>query len=183
MEAGPSAEYLSRVCTEIVGSAVPALLDKLSSYIDERLAHLGTRQIVNLNVRAPKRPASQHPQIATDIAGAVRPLPLAKFLDEKARDDPSWKIVRKSFAPSFGMVTQVLKKKKLKDEGRQGMYVEQNHRAQILYAEEDRALMDQAWELTTAHREDLIGRSEPPAPAVQDRPSVLDLLQRVPEAE
>ena len=37
--------------------------------------------------------------------------------------------------------------------------------------------------LTTAHREDLIGRSEPPAPAVQDRPSVLDLLQRVPEAE
>ena len=110
-------------------------------------------------------------------------LPLAKFLDEKEREDKSWKSVRRSFTPAFGMLTQVLKKKKLKDEGRQGMYVEQNHRAQILYAEEDRALMDQAWELTTAHREDLIGRSEPPAPAVQDRPSVLDLLQRVPEAE
>ena len=100
---------------------------------------------------------------------------------EKEREDTSWKSVRRSFTPAFGMLTQVLKKKKLKDEGRQGMYVEQNHRAQILYAEEDRALMDQAWELTTAHREDLIGRSEPPAPAVQDRPSVLALLQRASE--
>ena len=181
--AAPSAEYVSRLCTDVVGRTVPVMIEKLTSYIDERLAQLGTRQIVNLNVRAPKRAAPHLPRIANDIAGAGRPLPLAKFLDEKEREDTSWKSVRRSFTPAFGMLTQVLKKKKLKDEGRQGMYVEQNHRAQILYAEEDRALMDQAWELTTAHREDLIGRSEPPAPAVQDRPSVLDLLQRVPEAE
>jgi len=144
---------------------------------------LGTRQIVNLNVRAPKRAAQHLPQIATDIAGAGRPLPLAKFLDEKEREDTPWESVRRSFAPAFGMLTQVLKKKKLKDEGRQGMYVEQNHRAQILYVEEDRALMEQAWELSTAHREDLMGRREPPVTAVHGRPSVLDLLQRVPEAE
>ena len=48
----------------------------------------------------------------------------------------------------------------------------------MLYVEEDRELMDQAWELTEAHREDLMGRSEPPAPAVQDKPSVIALLQR-----
>ena len=77
----PSAECISRVCTDIVGRSVPILIDKLSSYIDERLAHLGTRQVVNLNVRAPKRPASQLPQVANDIAGDVRPFPIAKFLD------------------------------------------------------------------------------------------------------
>ena len=73
----PSAEYLSRVCTDIVGRTVPLMLDKLSSYIDERLAHVGTRQVVNLNVRAPKRPAPQLPQVANDIAGAGRPFPIA----------------------------------------------------------------------------------------------------------
>ena len=89
VEAAPPAECLSRVCTDIVGRTVPLMLDKLSSYIDERLAHVGTRQVVNLNVRAPKRPASQLPHVATDIAGAGRPLPLAKFLDEKERADTS----------------------------------------------------------------------------------------------
>ena len=37
VEAAPPAEYLSRVCTDIVGRTVPLMLDKLSSYIDERL--------------------------------------------------------------------------------------------------------------------------------------------------
>ena len=150
------------------------MLDKLSSYIDEWLAHVGTQQVVNLNVRAPKRPA---PQLPNDIAGAGRPFPIAKFLDQKEREDPTWSSARKSFAPAFGMLTQVLKKKKLRDEGRRGTYVERNHRAQMLYTEEDRELMEQAWELPAAHREDLAGRCESPA-AVQDRPSVLDLLQR-----
>ena len=80
------------------------------------------------------------------------------------------------------MLTQVLKKKKLRDEGRQGVYVEQNHRAQMLYVEEDRELMEQAWELAAAHREDLAGRSPHPPAAVQDRPSVIALRQRASEA-
>ena len=79
------------------------------------------------------------------------------------------------------MLTQVLKKKKLRDEGRRGAYVEQNHRAQMLYTEEDRELMEQAWELAAAHREDLTGRGTPPPAAAQDRPSVLDMLQRTSE--
>ena len=89
--AAPSAEYLSRVCTDIVGRAVPVMIDKLSSYIDERMARLATRSVVNLNVRAPKRPASQLPQVANDIAGAGLPFPIAKFLDEQDREDPTWK--------------------------------------------------------------------------------------------
>ena len=35
--------------------------------------------------------------------------------DVKEREDPSWKGVRRSFAPAFGTVVQVLKKKKLPD--------------------------------------------------------------------
>ena len=55
--------------------------------------------------------------------------------------------------------------------------MEQNHRAQMLYTEEDRELMEEAWQLTAAHREDLTGRCAQYAPAVQDRPSVLDMLR------
>ena len=83
------------------------------------------------------------------------------------------------FRTHFGMQVQVLKKKKLKDEGGQPIFVEQNNRAQLLYTEEDRALMQEAWELTAAHREDLAGRPGNPqaAPAVLDRPSVMDMLR------
>ena len=78
------------------------------------------------------------------------------------------------------MQVQVLKKKRLKDEGAQAVYVEQNHRAQLLYTEDDRAVMQEAWVLTAAHREDLAGRQCTPqaAPALQDRPSVMDMLRR-----
>ena len=63
------------------------------------------------------------------------------------------------------------------------MYIEQNHRPQLRYTEEDRGLMEEAWELTTAHREDLAGRPGNPqaAPMLQgrqDRPNVMDMLRR-----
>jgi len=55
--------------------------------------------------------------------------------------------------------------------------VEQNNRPQLLYTEEDRAPMQEAWELAAAHREDLAGRCPQVAPAVLDKPSVMDLLR------
>jgi len=134
-------EQLARLCTDIVTHALPAVIDKLAAYIDERLAHVESRQHVNLNVRAPKRPAPHNPPIASDIAGVGRPFPVAKFLDQKEREGPSCKCARRSFAPTFGMQVHVLKKKKLKDEGAQPVYVEQNHRAPLLYTEEDREVM------------------------------------------
>ena len=89
------------------------------------------------------------PQIARSLAGIGRPYPVAKFLDAMEREDPSWKCARRSFAPAFSMQVQVLKKKKLKEEGKAAMYIEQSHRPQLLYTEEDRGLMEEAWELTT----------------------------------
>ena len=168
---------LARACTEAITSAVPGIIERLSAHIDERLAQ--DRQQVNLNVRAPKRGAPHQPQIARSLAGVGRPYPVARFLDTKEREDPSWKSARRSFAPAFSMQVQVLKKKKLKEEGRAALYIEQNHRPQLLYTEEDRGLMEEAWELTAAHREDLAGRPGNPqaAPMLQDRPSVLDMLR------
>ena len=168
---------LARACTEAITSAVPGIIERLSAHIDERLAQ--DRQRVNLNVRAPKRGAPHQPQIARSLAGVGRPYPVARFLDTKEREDPSWKSARRSFAPAFSMQVQVLKKKKLKEEGRAALYIEQNHRPQLLYTEEDRGLMEEAWELTAAHREDLAGRPGNPqaAPMLQDRPSVLDMLR------
>ena len=72
---------------------------------------------MNLNVRAPKRAAPYDPPIARDIAGAGRPLPLARFLDGKEIADPSWRGVRKSLMPFFGMQMQILKKKRLRNGG------------------------------------------------------------------
>ena len=100
--------------------------EKILATIQERFEQ--DRQRVNLNVRAPKRPAPHQPQIARDLAGVGRPFPVARFLDVKEREDPSWKCARRSFAPTFSMQVQVLKKKKLREEGKAAVYIEQNHR-------------------------------------------------------
>ena len=173
-------EQLARVCTAIVTRTAPAILEQVTAHIDERLARL-SYQRVNLNVRAPKRAAAPNQPIARDIAHAGRPYPVSKFLDQKEREDSSWSSVRKNYAPSFGMQVQILKKRKLKAEGAQGIYVEQNHRPQLLYTEQDRPLMEEAWELTSAHREDLCGVRQSnlrALPAASSRASVVDMLRR-----
>ncbi len=155
-----------------------AAQDEILERIQERLGR--DRQHVNLNVRAPKRAAPYDPPIARDIAGA-RPFPVAKFLDQKEREDPTWRESRRSFAPTFGMLVQVLKKKRLKEEGRPAVWVEQNQRPQILYTDDDRELMEQAWQMAAAHREDLVSRSPAaaalPAPVAPAVPRVLAMLQ------
>ena len=107
---------LARACTEAIANAVPGIIATLSAHIDDRLAQ--DRQRVNLNVRAPKRDAPYPPQLARSLAGVGRPYPVARFLDAKERDDPSWKSARRNFAPAFSMLVQALKKKKLKEVGR-----------------------------------------------------------------
>ena len=73
----------------------------------------------------------------------------------------------------------MLKKRRLRDIGAQPTYVEQNHRPQLWYSEGDRALLQEAWELTAAHRDDMIGRRQgaPPRVALRDGPSVMDMIQ------
>ena len=174
-------QQLARVCTDIVTRTLPAVLERLTAHIDERLARLDSHQRVNLNARAPKRAAAHSQPLARDITQAGRPYPVSKFLDMKERADPSWRSARKSFAPSFGMQVQILKKRKLKADGVEGIYVEQNHRPQLLYTEQDRALMEEAWALTEAHREDLAGLRRPSMralPAASSRASVVDMLRR-----
>jgi hypothetical protein len=179
-------QQLARVCTDIVARTLPAVLERVTRHIDERLAHSESRTRVNLNVRAPKRAAAHNHPVVRDIAQAGRPLPIARFLDQREREDNSWGHVRKSFAPSFGMQVQVLKKRKLKEDCAQGIYVEQNHRQQLFYTEDDRPLMEEAWALTEAHREDLAGvrQSGPQTPRAasgssssRTKATVMDLLR------
>jgi len=117
--------------------------EKLLASIHERLEQ--DRQRVNLNVRSPKRGSPYQPPIARSLTGAGQPYPVARFLDAKEREDSSWKDVRQSFAPAFSMLVQVLKKKKLKEESGSAVYVEQNHRPQLLYTTEDLEVMETAW--------------------------------------
>ena len=173
--AGPTGEQMARMFSEF--NAMKEVLSRIQERLDE------DRTRVNLNVRAPKRAAPHQPQIARDLVGAGRPFPVSRYLDEKEREDPTWASARRSYAPAFSMTVQVLKKKKLREEGKAAVYVEQNHRPQLMYTEEDRCVFEEAWEMTTAHREDLAGRPGNPqaAPAVVDRPSVLDMLRTVRE--
>ena len=146
--------------------------EEMLARIHERLEH--DRARVNLNVRAPKRASPHNPPITREIAAA--PFPVARFLDEKEEEDNTWSGVRRSFAPSFGMQVQILKKRKLRADGEQPTYIEQNHRAQLYYTLADRPLMEEAWEMTTAHREELAGRCPPATLAVRG-PSVMDMLR------
>ncbi len=52
--------------------------------------------------------------------------------------------------------------------------------AQLFYAESDRPLMDEAWEMMAAHREDLVSRASGAVPrlALPAVPLVLAMLQR-----
>ena len=174
---GPMGDQMMRMMSTMERRL--AAQDEILERIQERLGR--DRQHVNLNVRAPKRAAPYDPPIARDIAGAGRLFPVAKFLDQKEHEDPTWRETRRSFAPTFGMLVQVLKKKKLKEEGRPAVWVEQNARPQLLYTAEDRDLMEEAWTITTAHREDLVSRSAAPAalpaPVVPVVPRVLAMLQ------
>ena len=184
---GGAGSQLLRVCTMLQERIAAQIDERLAAYAREQAEALARiqerldedRQRVNLNVRCPKGAATHQPPITRNIVGAGRPFPVARFLDEMERVDTTWKAARKSFAPTFSMVTQVLKKNKLRGEGAQPIYVEQNHREQLLYTEDDRALMLEAWELTAAHREELAGRPGNPqaAPMMQDRVSVMDMLR------
>ena len=154
--------------------------EQILARIYESLEH--DRARVNLNVRVPQRAAPYAHPIARNTAKAGRPLPVAKFLDQKEREDPAWRATRKSFAPTFGMLVQILKKNRLKLQGQPPVYVEQNHRPQLLYTEADRDLMEEAWQLTSAHREDLVqcqGNPQGKALVAHDKPSVMDMLRGV----
>ena len=117
--------------------------EEMLTHIHERLGQ--DRQRVNLNVRAPKRAMPHQPPIARDI-GDKRPFPISKFLDEKERQEASWKHARRSFALWYGGTG--LEEKYAQGDGKPAIYVEQNSRPQLFYTVEDR---DPLEEVLDAH--------------------------------
>ena len=98
----------SRSTSPQVAQVLSSIHQKLAVHdqtLNEIREHLkNDRQRVNLNVRTPRRSGPYQARISTDISAAGRPFPIARFLDQKEHEDPSWKAIRKSFAPSFGIL-------------------------------------------------------------------------------
>ena len=181
-----NADQLDRHCSDVLARAIPDFCANLQRHLDDNFEALAARlqaPILNLNVRSPKRFQQQQfgarPQVAIAIVGAGSPLPVAKFLHEKQRADPSWASIRKSYAQNFTNVVMALHKKKLADAGLSPQYVLQNHRLQIFYGESHRQTMEEAWDLTAAHRLELVASQSggPPRRPVSAGPSVIDLLR------
>ncbi len=76
-------------------------------------------------------------------------------------------------------MAMALHKKKLADAGLRPQYVYQNHHKQIFYGEAHRRTLEEAWELSRAHREELVALHEgaPLRRPVRAGPSVVDLLR------
>ena len=118
--AGESAQQppmdAGKLAQDVLALAVPQLCATLQQHFDQRFDALAARleaqrggNIVNLNVRSPKRPtqhAGREAPLAIAPVGGSRPLPIAKFLDEKQRLDPSWAPVRRSVVMRFSHVAQ-----------------------------------------------------------------------------
>ena len=104
---------------------------------------------------------------------------MAKFLDEKGRQDHSWTSVRKSYMQNFTNVAMALHKKRLADAGLRPQYVWQNQRRQVYYGESHRDTLEEAWGLTSAHREELVAlhNGVPQRRPVSAAPSVIELLR------
>ena len=115
-----NADQLDRRCSDALARAMPDFCANLPRHLDDRFEALAARlqaPLLNLNVRSPKRLLQQQfgarSQVAIVAVGAGSPLPVAKFLDEKQRADPSWAPIRKSYAQNFTKVVMALHKKKL----------------------------------------------------------------------
>ena len=185
----PSQMDAGKLAQDVLALAVPQLCATIQRHFDERFDALATRlqaqrgdNIVNLNVRSPKRPLDQTasgPPLAIAANDGGRPLPVAKFLDEKGRQDHSWTSVRKSYMQNFTNVAMALHKKRLADAGLRPQYVWQNQRRQVYYGESHRDTLEEASGLTSAHREELVAfhNGVPQRRPVSAAPSVIELLR------
>ena len=96
---------------DVLALAVPQLCATIQRQFDERFDALAARlqaqrgdNIVNLNVRSPKRPLQQvgpGPPLAVAANDGGPPLPAAKFLDQKERQDPRWANTREFHADFY----------------------------------------------------------------------------------
>ena len=109
--------------------------------------------------------------LIADVANA-RPLSIPTFLQQKEEIDPDFARARKNFAPAFSILVSIIKQDALKASGRHLTHDGRRHN----YTEADKHVMQEAWELTCAFRESLLGRAN--ASASDARPSVMELLQR-----
>ena len=93
--------------------------------------------------------------------------------------DGAWAPIRRSFVQCFSVVAQVLKKKQISDARLLSESVQASTKPPIYY-ESDRPLLDQVWELTRAHREELVACYQGRRERRLTGPSVLEMLRVAP---
>lgn len=74
---------LAIACKNAFAVAAPDIIEGIANRIGGSIVNAGSARRVNLNVRARRNKSLRDPPIAETIEGAGKPLPLAKFLDEK----------------------------------------------------------------------------------------------------
>ena len=97
-----------------------------------------------------------------------QPLSIPGFLLQKERGDSESASVRRQFTPAFGVLVNILRQDALKAAGRPFTHKKNAS------TEPERPVMEQAWLMTGAYRESLLGRRGAVAP--ETHPNILQML-------
>ena len=95
------------------------------------------------------------------------------------KEDATWAPIRRNFVQCYSVVAQVLKKKQLAEARLFSASAPTSTKPPIYY-ESDRWLLDEVWELTRAHREELVAIHQGQRERRLNGPSVLEMLRVTP---
>ena len=123
--------------------------EKLITKIDEHFVAMERRV----------RPAPYAP-----VGGNTKALTIPQYLNEREREVPGFAAIRKRFAPSFNTVVAMLKHEAVRSSGRRS-----TGGKRTAYTEQDRPVLNEAWQLSCAYREAMA--------AGKNGPTVLDMLR------
>ena len=143
VEAGQGAAF------QQVLEVLEKVTEKLITKIDEHFVAMERRV----------RPAPYAP-----VAGNTKALTIPQYLNEREREVPGFAAIRKRFAPSFNTVVSMMKHQAARSSGRRS-----SGGKRAAYTEQDRPVLNEAWQLSCAYREAMA--------AGKNGPSVLEMLR------
>ena len=134
---------------QVLEQALEKVTEKLITKIDEHFVAMERRV----------RPAPYAP-----VGGNTKALTNPQYLNEREREVPGFAAIRKRFAPSFNTVVAMLKHEAVRSSGRRSAGGKRT-----AYTEQDRPVLNEAWQLSCAYREAMA--------AGKNGPTVLEMLR------
>ena len=148
VEAGQGAAF-QQVLEQALPHVLEKVTEKLITKIDEHFVAMERRV----------RPAPYAP-----VGGNTKALTIPQYLNEREREVPGFAAIRKRFAPSFNTVVTMLKHEAVRSSGRRS-----TGGKRTAYTEQDRPVLNEAWQLSCACREAMA--------AGKNGPTVLEMLR------